>query len=98
MKVSMLPNPSHLGTHLTSCYLLLRKLTSRSSQRQSTRSSWARRAKQFALIEEADPECSLVDKVMSLQLHGDVSLTGQGIVMESLGLSTCLAAFRRVVD
>jgi len=27
------------------------------------------------------------DKVMCVQLHGDAAFTGQGIVMESLGLS-----------
>jgi hypothetical protein len=45
------------------------------------------RAKQFSLIKEADPECKLGDKVMCVQLHGDASFTGQGVVMESLGLS-----------
>lgn len=46
------------------------------------------RAKQFSLIKEADPDCKLGDKVMCVQLHGDASFTGQGVVMESLGLST----------
>lgn len=49
------------------------------------------RAKQFALIKEADPECKLGDKVMCVQLHGDASFTGQGVVMESLGLSMSLS-------
>jgi hypothetical protein len=29
----------------------------------------------------------LGDKIMCVQLHGDASFTGQGIVMETLGLS-----------
>ena len=29
----------------------------------------------------------LGDKVMCVQLHGDASFTGQGVVMETLGLS-----------
>ena len=46
------------------------------------------RAKQYSLIKEADPSCELGDKVMCVQLHGDASFTGQGVVMEGLGLST----------
>ena len=45
------------------------------------------RAKQFSLIKDASPDCKLGDKVMCVQLHGDASFTGQGVVMESLGLS-----------
>ncbi|KAI5119142.1 hypothetical protein M0805_005221 [Coniferiporia weirii] len=68
LKVSLLPNPSHLEA---ADPVALGKT----------------RAKQFALIKEADPECKLGDKVMCVQLHGDASFTGQGVVMESLGLS-----------
>jgi probable 2-oxoglutarate dehydrogenase E1 component DHKTD1 len=32
----------------------------------------------------------LGDKVMCVQLHGDASFTGQGVVMEGLGLSKFL--------
>jgi len=32
----------------------------------------------------------LGDKAMCVQLHGDASFTGQGVVMETLGLSTLL--------
>lgn len=28
-------------------------------------------------------------KVMCVQLHGDASFTGQGVIMETLGLSMC---------
>lgn len=45
------------------------------------------RAKQFAMLKDADPGCKLGDKVMCVQLHGDASFAGQGVVMESLGLS-----------
>ncbi|OMJ17686.1 putative 2-oxoglutarate dehydrogenase E1 component DHKTD1, mitochondrial [Smittium culicis] len=46
------------------------------------------RAKQIDLLNKiGDSECVLGDKVVSVQLHGDASFTGQGVVMESLGLS-----------
>ena len=45
------------------------------------------RAKQYSLIKEADPDCRLGDKVLCVQLHGDASFTGQGIIMETFGLS-----------
>ena len=35
----------------------------------------------------------LGDKVMCAQLHGDASFTGQGVVMETLGLSALLEVF-----
>jgi len=37
----------------------------------------------------------LGDKAMCVQLHGDAAFTGQGIVMESLGLSELCLASRR---
>jgi probable 2-oxoglutarate dehydrogenase E1 component DHKTD1 len=45
------------------------------------------RGKQYSLIHTADPSCKLGDKAMCVQLHGDAAFTGQGVVMESLGLS-----------
>lgn len=51
------------------------------------------RAKQYSLLknlssgEYSEEECALGDKVMCVQLHGDASFTGQGVVMETLGLS-----------
>ncbi|EJC99190.1 dehydrogenase E1 and transketolase domain-containing protein 1 [Fomitiporia mediterranea MF3/22] len=68
LKVSLLPNPSHL-------------------EAVDPVALGKTRAKQFALIKEADPDCKLGDKVMCVQLHGDASFIGQGVVMESLGLS-----------
>jgi probable 2-oxoglutarate dehydrogenase E1 component DHKTD1 len=47
------------------------------------------RAKQYALLKTSPSECKLGDRVMCVQLHGDASFTGQGIVMETLGLSRC---------
>jgi hypothetical protein len=35
----------------------------------------------------------LGDKVMCVQLHGDASFTGQGVVMETLGLSASPEVF-----
>ncbi|OSX61116.1 hypothetical protein POSPLADRAFT_1074828 [Postia placenta MAD-698-R-SB12] len=74
VKVSLLPNPSHLEAVNP---IALGKT----------------RAKQFALLKDllqaGTPlnQCFPGDKVLSVQLHGDASFTGQGVVMESLGLS-----------
>ncbi len=35
----------------------------------------------------------LGDKVMYVQLHGDASFTGQGVVMEALGFSALFEVF-----
>ena len=45
------------------------------------------RAKQYSLLKTSPDTCELGDKVMCVQLHGDASFTGQGVVMEALGLS-----------
>ncbi|KXN83086.1 putative 2-oxoglutarate dehydrogenase E1 component DHKTD1, mitochondrial, partial [Leucoagaricus sp. SymC.cos] len=68
VKVSLLPNPSHLEAVNP---IALGKT----------------RAKQFSLFKTSPKDCRLGDKVMCVQLHGDASFTGQGVVMESLGLS-----------
>ncbi|KAI0628692.1 thiamine diphosphate-binding protein [Trametes polyzona] len=73
VKVSLLPNPSHLEAINP---VALGKT----------------RAKQFALLKmlerAGETGCRPGDRVMCVQLHGDASFTGQGIVMEGLGLST----------
>ena len=48
------------------------------------------RAKQYSLLKTSPEDCKLGDKVMCVQLHGDASFTGQGVIMEGLGLSACL--------
>ncbi|KAI0070572.1 dehydrogenase E1 and transketolase domain-containing protein 1 [Panus rudis PR-1116 ss-1] len=70
VKVSLLPNPSHLEAINP---VALGKT----------------RAKQFSLLKtvENPSECFPGDRVMCVQLHGDASFTGQGVVMEGLGLS-----------
>ncbi|GJJ14902.1 hypothetical protein Clacol_009172 [Clathrus columnatus] len=72
LQVSLLPNPSHLEAINPVALGLAR-------------------AKQYTLLQSPnyinDPTCNLGDKVMCVQVHGDASFTGQGIVMESLGLS-----------
>jgi probable 2-oxoglutarate dehydrogenase E1 component DHKTD1 len=47
------------------------------------------RAKQTWLLdnETEGPNCALGDRVMCIQLHGDAAFSGQGVVMETLGLS-----------
>ena len=68
VKVSLLPNPSHL-------------------EAVSPVALGKTRAKQYSLLESYPEGCMLGDKVMCVQLHGDASFTGQGVVMETLGLS-----------
>ncbi|KAG1879848.1 thiamine diphosphate-binding protein [Suillus subluteus] len=73
IKVSLLPNPSHL-------------------EAVSPVALGKARAKQFRLLktlsdDKNNQDCMLGDKVMCVQLHGDASFTGQGVVMETLGLS-----------
>ncbi|KAG0948157.1 hypothetical protein G6F57_001855 [Rhizopus arrhizus] len=45
------------------------------------------RAKQTELLASAESSCNLGDRVMCIQIHGDAAFTGQGVVMESFGLS-----------
>jgi probable 2-oxoglutarate dehydrogenase E1 component DHKTD1 len=68
IKVSLLPNPSHL-------------------EAVNPVALGKTRAKQYSLLKTTPGDCKLGDKVMCVQLHGDASFTGQGVVMESLGLS-----------
>ena len=68
VKVSLLPNPSHL-------------------EAVSPVALGKTRAKQFSLLNSSPEDCMLGDKVMCVQLHGDASFTGQGVIMETLGLS-----------
>ncbi|KAG6864116.1 hypothetical protein C0991_012381, partial [Blastosporella zonata] len=78
VKVSLLPNPSHLEAVNP---IALGKT----------------RAKQYALLKTSPKDCELGDKVMCVQLHGDASFAGQGVVMEGLGLNVVRAmdiAFR----
>ncbi|KAJ2725289.1 hypothetical protein GGI07_001423 [Coemansia sp. Benny D115] len=46
------------------------------------------RAKQMYLYDNnTDPGCALGDRLMGVQIHGDAAFTGQGVIMETLGLS-----------
>ncbi|KAI8990264.1 oxoglutarate dehydrogenase, E1 component [Pilobolus umbonatus] len=45
------------------------------------------RAKQTDLLAHAEDTCNLGDRVMCVQIHGDAAFAGQGVVMESLGMS-----------
>jgi probable 2-oxoglutarate dehydrogenase E1 component DHKTD1 len=51
------------------------------------------RAKQFSLLKTSPASCQLGDRAMCVQLHGDASFAGQGVIMESLGLSTFFCFF-----
>ncbi|KAF8137705.1 thiamine diphosphate-binding protein [Boletus edulis] len=74
VKVSLLPNPSHL-------------------EAVNPVALGKARAKQYSLLKALEKGgagaegCMLGDKVMCVQLHGDASFTGQGVIMETLGLS-----------
>ncbi|KAF5390875.1 hypothetical protein D9757_004440 [Collybiopsis confluens] len=68
LKVSLLPNPSHL-------------------EAVNAVALGKTRAKQYSLLKTHPDDCQLGDMVMCVQLHGDASFSGQGVVMESLGLS-----------
>ncbi|EMD32179.1 hypothetical protein CERSUDRAFT_118815 [Gelatoporia subvermispora B] len=74
LKVSLLPNPSHL-------------------EAANPVALGKTRAKQFSLLKALVREgldidnCRPGDRVLCVQLHGDASFTGQGIIMEGLGLS-----------
>ncbi|KAJ2362481.1 hypothetical protein H4S01_004758, partial [Coemansia sp. RSA 2610] len=46
------------------------------------------RAKQMYLYDKnTDPGCALGDRLIGIQIHGDAAFTGQGVIMETLGLS-----------
>ncbi|KAJ1871292.1 hypothetical protein LPJ55_003987 [Coemansia sp. RSA 990] len=46
------------------------------------------RAKQMYLYDKnTDPSCALGDRLIGIQIHGDAAFTGQGVIMETLGLS-----------
>jgi len=51
------------------------------------------RAKQFSLLKTSPTNCQLGDRAMCVQLHGDASFAGQGVIMEGLGLSTFFRFF-----
>ena len=74
MKVSLLPNPSHL-------------------EAVSPVALGKTRAKQYSLLNSSPDDCMLGDKVMCVQLHGDASFAGQGVVTEALGLSASYKVF-----
>lgn len=95
--VSLLQNPSHLGVSARAYKLalpkqILTKMTCVSVvvvvEAINPVAMGKARAKQFALVRDAALDCALGDKVMCVQLHGDAAFTGQGVVMETLGLST----------
>lgn len=54
------------------------------------------RAKQYSLLKTSPDDCKLGDKAMCVQIHGDASFAGQGVIMESLGLSQLPRMFIRI--
>ncbi|KAG1838453.1 thiamine diphosphate-binding protein [Suillus subalutaceus] len=68
IKVSLLPNPSHL-------------------EAVSPVALGKARAKQFRLLKTLSDDKNNQDCMLGDKLHGDASFTGQGVVMETLGLS-----------
>eukprot|EP00123_Amoebidium_parasiticum_P013663 comp22085_c2_seq1/m.32201 comp22085_c2_seq1/g.32201 ORF comp22085_c2_seq1/g.32201 comp22085_c2_seq1/m.32201 type:complete len:932 (-) comp22085_c2_seq1:38-2833(-) len=73
MHVALTPNPSHL-------------------EASNPVAVGKTRAKQLHLLNtkysnDKEVACSLGDKAMCLQIHGDAAFAGQGVVMETLGLA-----------
>jgi probable 2-oxoglutarate dehydrogenase E1 component DHKTD1 len=85
IQVSLLPNPSHLGKSMNQQSLSFVHLIH--SEAVNPVAMGKTRAKQYSLLKTSPEDCDLGDKVMCVQLHGDASFAGQGVVMESLGLS-----------
>ncbi|KAJ1918378.1 hypothetical protein IWQ60_007513 [Tieghemiomyces parasiticus] len=71
LHVTMLPNPSHLEA----------------VNPVAMGKARAKQMDRFAALGDEDAGCQLGDRVLCLQLHGDAAWTGQGVVMEGLGLS-----------
>ncbi|KAJ2760228.1 hypothetical protein IWQ56_005537, partial [Coemansia nantahalensis] len=69
LKVTMLPNPSHLEAV------------------NPVVSGYGRARQMYLYDHNTDPACALGDRLVGVQLHGDAAFTGQGVVMETLGLS-----------
>lgn len=88
IKVSLLPNPSHLGA-LNWSGPCLSLILCAYSEAVNPIALGKTRAKQYSLLKTSPDDCKLGDKAMCVQLHGDASFTGQGVVMECLGLSQC---------
>jgi probable 2-oxoglutarate dehydrogenase E1 component DHKTD1 len=84
IKVTLLHNPSHLGMNHTFCFRLSLMV---SPEAINPVAMGTTRAKQYSMLHASPSDCMLGDRVMCVQLHGDAAFTGQGIVMESLGLS-----------
>ena len=93
LRVTLLPNPSHLGTYAYTPPHI-HSTQNRSEAIDPVALGYAR-GLQSVLLKQllsdsksgGDIGCTLGDKVLCVQMHGDASFTGQGVVMESLGLS-----------
>ena len=79
-------NPVALGKTRAKQFALLKKLFGVPADTSSLNSSEAQ-AQANAALEEHIGECYPGDNVLCVQMHGDASFTGQGVVMEGLGLS-----------
>jgi len=86
IKISLQPNPSHLGLFL-GIFSNYEAQNPSFSEAVNPIALGKTRAKQYALLKKSPEDCQLGDKVMCVQVHGDASFAGQGVVMESLGLS-----------
>lgn len=87
LKVSLQPNPSHLGESLYNQYSLVVLIRNTTAEAVNPVALGKTRAKQYSLLKTSPDDCKLGDRAMCVQIHGDASFTGQGVVMESLGLS-----------
>lgn len=79
------PISSWCGLSSAFQYALL--ICERSSEAVNPVAMGKTRAKQYSLLKTSPDDCKLGDKAMCVQIHGDASFAGQGVVMESLGMS-----------
>jgi len=88
--VELLPNPSHLGLSVFFCSKLT--FLTPCAEAVNPVALGTARAKQYSLLKSIDDDCHLGDRVMCVQIHGDAAFTGQGVIMETLGLSMLFVA------
>lgn len=107
IKVSHLPNPSHLeavdpvalGKTRAKQFALLKKIFGVQADTHTShpRKQAEAQAQANAALAEHLGECYPGDKVLCVQMHGDASFTGQGVVMESLGLSESFSLLHEAI-
>ena len=81
------PLPLHLLHPSLRARPITARLTDRPAEAINPIALGKARAKQYSLLKSSPADCALGDRVLCVQVHGDASFTGQGVVMEGIGLS-----------